>query len=105
MSSRELYAQIEAATRQTRFDIRSVEVHDFSDRRDRLRRVGLGCLFEILRVWHWHVRLVDANHRCVERIEALALDVVDHLGADTADLPTLFEHDGAVRLFNGRLDR
>src|SRR6185503_18133682 len=65
MSSRDLYSLIEDATRHTRFDIRSVEVHDFSDRRDRLRRVGLGCFLEILRVRHRHIGLVDANHRRV----------------------------------------
>ena len=55
----------------------SVEVHDFPDRRDRLGRVGFRELLEILGVRHRNVRLVDAEDRCVEVVEALLAAWVD----------------------------
>src|SRR5688572_28013179 len=81
-----------------------VEVHDLPDRRDRLRRVGLRRLLEILGVRHWHVLLVHTKHWRIEVIEAFALDVVGHLRADAAHLPAFLEHDGAIRLSNGRVN-
>src|SRR4029079_16860379 len=81
-----------------------LEVHDFLHRSDRLRYVGLGGTLKVLRVRHGHVGLVNADHRCVEVIEAFALDVVDDLRADTAQLPAFLEHHGAIRLSHGRSD-
>src|SRR5205823_5246707 len=83
----------------------SVEVHDFAHGRDGLRQVGLGGLLEALGVRHWDVLLVYAHDRRVQVIEALALHVIDHLGANPADRPPFLEHYAAIRLLHRRRNR
>src|SRR5690242_1534738 len=80
-------------------------VHDFLHRRYRLCRIRLRGALEILGVRHWHVGLMDAQHRRVEQVEAFTLYTVDDLGSDAGNLPTFLEHHGAIRLCYGRLDR
>src|SRR6266542_6886589 len=82
----------------------SVDVHDLLHCRDCLRRVRLRRLLEILSVRHRSIGLMYSQNRRIQIVEAFALDEIDHLAADAADLPAFLENYGTVRFPNRRVD-